>query len=391
MPAKLETTRYPGIYRRGSRYVVVWRHKGRQHRAAYRTIAEAREAQGRRRSPDERQPATRERFEDYARAWLDTYQGRTSRGLGELTREGYRNDLERWAIPYFRGQRLAEVEPPDVRAFVSSMERKKKAPATIRKALAPVRAMFATAVEDGALRVNPTVGVRVTGRRGGEPDREVRALTRGELAAFLAEVPEEWRLFFELLAHTGLRISEALGLQWGDVKFGEPSRLEVRRQMCKRVQRGLKTKNARRDLPLSPAMARRLWALSRGHTPTDPLFVSAQRGSRGGVALNESNVRCRVLNPATERAGVPWATFHTFRHTCASLLVEDGKNLAQVAGWLGHADPAFTLRTYIHLMDNGLGAADFLDMAVKAAEGDNWVTTHGPVTAANGAEATEAA
>jgi len=48
MAAKMQKTRYPGIYRRGGSYVVVWRHKGRQRRAAYRTLAETREAQGRR-------------------------------------------------------------------------------------------------------------------------------------------------------------------------------------------------------------------------------------------------------------------------------------------------------------------------------------------------------
>lgn len=61
------------------------------------------------------------------------------------------------------------------------------------------------------------------------------------------------------------------------------------------------------------------------------------------------------------RAGVPWVTFHTFRHTAASLLFASGKNAKQVAGWLGHSDPAFTLRTYVHLLDGGLGDADALD------------------------------
>lgn len=266
-----------------------------------------------------------------------------------------------------------------MRAFVSSMEHKGKAPSTIRAALAPVRAMFATAVEDGVLRTNPTTGVRVTGRRNGQPEREIRALTRAELAALLAEVPEEWRPFFELLAHTGLRISEALGLRWGDVQFGDRPVLEVRRQVCKGKERALKTASARRDIPRAPGMARRLWAHSRGHTASEPLFASPVRGSRGGGPLNEANVRCRVLNPATERAGVPWATFHTLRHTCASLLFEEGRNLAQVAGWLGHADPAFTLRTYVHLMDGGLGDAGFLDTAV----GWQQVATQHPATAEN--------
>jgi integrase len=60
-----------------------------------------------------------------------------------------------------------------------------------------------------------------------------------------------------------------------------------------------------------------------------------------------------------------WVSFHTFRHTCASLLFEAGKNVKQVQEWLGHADPGFTLRTYVHLMDEGLGNADFLDHAVS--------------------------
>jgi Phage integrase family len=72
----------------------------------------------------------------------------------------------------------------------------------------------------------------------------------------------------------------------------------------------------------------------------------------------------RVLDRATARAGVEWVSFHTFRHTCASLLFEAEKNVRQVADWLGHADPAFTLRTYVHLMDEGLGDAAFLDALV---------------------------
>jgi hypothetical protein len=93
--------------------------------------------------------------------------------------------------------------------------------------------MFATAVEDGALRQNPTIGVRVSGRRDAPPGREVRALTRTELADLLEQLPAEWRLFFELLAHSGLRISEAIGLTWDHVEFGNRPRLLVRQQDCR--------------------------------------------------------------------------------------------------------------------------------------------------------------
>lgn len=100
---KMETTRHPGIYRRGSRYVVVWRHKGRQHKSVHRTLAEAREAQGQRRQTAERAPVSRQSFEDYAREWLTAYQGRTARGFTARSRDAYRRTLEQLAIPFFAG------------------------------------------------------------------------------------------------------------------------------------------------------------------------------------------------------------------------------------------------------------------------------------------------
>ncbi len=58
---------------------------------------------------------------------------------------------------------------------------------------------------------------------------------------------------------------------------------------------------------------------------------------------------------------MPWVGFHTFRHTCASVLSARGKDAKQVQTWLGHGDPGFTLRTYVHLLDEGVGSAYFWD------------------------------
>jgi integrase len=102
------------------------------------------------------------------------------------------------------------VEPPDVRRFIAKLEADGLAPSSIRKEVAPLRAMLATAFEDGAIRSNPAVGVRISGRRGDEEEEHAKALTPEELSSLLAELPEPWRLFFEFLAHTGLRVSEAL-------------------------------------------------------------------------------------------------------------------------------------------------------------------------------------
>jgi integrase len=58
--------------------------------------------------------------------------------------------------------------------------------------------------------------------------------------------------------------------------------------------------------------------------------------------------------------------FHTFRHTCASMLFHSGRNIRQVSDWLGHHDPAFTMRTYVGLLDEGVGSADVFDKLIPA-------------------------
>lgn len=106
-------------------------------------------------------------------------------------------------------------------------------------------------------------------------------------------------------------------------------------------------------------MARRL-KLARGSlAATERVFTSPQ-----GFPLSDGNLRRRVLAPAVEAAGLPWVTFHAFRHTCASLLFEAGRDVKQVSEWLGHADAGFTLKVYVHLMDSGVGDASFMDEVV---------------------------
>src|SRR3712207_2854914 len=112
MGARMEKTATPGIYKRGSRYVVTWQYRGKQHKRSYRTLAEAREAKAQRHAGD-RKPSTRRPLDDYAARWIDGYTGRTSRGFTEDARREYRRALERHIVPFFAGWKLADVEPPD--------------------------------------------------------------------------------------------------------------------------------------------------------------------------------------------------------------------------------------------------------------------------------------
>jgi integrase len=89
-----------------------------------------------------------------------------------------------------------------------------------------------------------------------------------------------------------------------------------------------------------------------------------------GEPLNYGNLRSRVLVPTGEEAGLPWVTFHTFRHTCASMLFDRGSNAKQVQRQLGHHSSALTLETYIHLL------SDDVDAARAARRGNKRATCH---------------
>jgi integrase len=234
--------------------------------------------------------------------------------------------------------------------------------------------MYADAIEDGTVRHNPA---RVSIKRTTWPSEEVeakpKALTRAELSGLLAALPHPWRPFFEFLAHTGLRISEAIALTWGDVEFGKRPAIRVRTQVYRGERKRLKSDHSRRTIPLSPGMARTLWqaqGAAQDRSEAAPVFSTIT-----GEVLQPSNVGGRILKPAAKPLGLEWVGFHTFRHTCASLLFEGGKDVKQVQEWLGHADPGLTLRTYIHLLDGGLGAADFLDDAITREGGDGQPAT----------------
>jgi hypothetical protein len=102
MAAKRERTKTPGIFKRGDRYVFSYCVEGKQRWESARTLDEARRLRARRSaSIDEGsyQPQARERFVDYALAWVERYQGNGWRGFTEDTRAEYRRDLERYAIP----------------------------------------------------------------------------------------------------------------------------------------------------------------------------------------------------------------------------------------------------------------------------------------------------
>lgn len=405
---KLERTKQPGVYRRHARgcersgrckcpYVVRWKQRGQSRKQLFATFELAREFKGKLDSGTSRAPLSSTPVARYYEAWIDSYTGRTSRGLEETSRDEYRRSFTLHVLPLpIARLRMREVRAPDVRDWLRELERAGVPPSTIRKAKAALSVMFATAVEDGDLGSNPVSDVRYVASAEAQrrhPRRRRRELTAADVVEILNAMPERWRAFFTMLAQTGVRIGELLGLTWRHVHLGDDPHVMVAEQVYRGRRKQLKTEASMARVPLAPAMAGWLtWLRPDDAHPDSPVFASAR-----GTPLGYSNVYNRVLRPALRQAGIAlkvgkdekgrdvWdyqgVAFHQFRKACGSLLLAQGKTLKQVQGWLRHSQLSTTLNVYIHEVDDGLGSADAWDSMVAATRGHRGATGH-PETAA---------
>jgi integrase len=342
----------PGIFQKGSRYQVRYRHHGKQVAKSFRTLTEAKRFRRNVENGDAK-PTTSKTFRAYATEWLDAYAGRTAKGLSVTTRASYRDAVKRKAIPFFGTMPLDRVDPPTLRRYVAHLADQGHAPATVRRYYAPVRALLATAYEDGLLKANPAAGVRVVVK-----DKRVRSprwLTPEQTRDLLAAFPAEHADLALFLATTGCRISEALNARWSDFGPDDNGRIVVRVTVSK-------TEAGIRSVPLSEDMAQRLarrWSEARYVGDDDPIFASTR-----GTVIDARNWRRRVFSKAAKAAGVPWATPHKLRHGLASLMARERYSASDIAAHLGHADGGVVaLRTYIH--SGGLDSTDFIDSAFR--------------------------
>lgn len=181
------------------------------------------------------------------------------------------------------------------------MSRKGQARSSVRRALAPVKAMLADAHEDGLIRFNPTAGARILPpvRQDEEAVQRVKALAPDELAAVIEHTPPEWRLFVMFLAETGLRIGEAIEVRWSDVDRGN-RRLTVARQRNRgavSMPKGRKT----RVMPLSRQAERLLWEHRKQTKAADGDLVFV---GRLGAPVEPGNLSERMLKPTCVAAGL---------------------------------------------------------------------------------------
>ncbi len=264
-------------------------------------------------------------------AWLASY------GL-ENTRTAYRRDAQIF-LTYLEatGLDLLAVRRAHVDVFARTRQAAGDAPATLNRRLAAVSALYAYALDEGALQLNPVVRVR---RAAVDADHSVTAaLTRREaedlLAAARSHSPRAHALV-DLLLSTGVRISEALTAQ---VSALSADRLVITRKGGKPAV-----------IPLPEHTVAALRAMT-GAAGTE--LTRGDEADRRLFATNSGSPWARtdaakLLTRLALKAGLDKRVSpHVLRHTHATLALSLGIPLHHLQDSLGHTDPR-TTRRYDH-------------------------------------------
>lgn len=179
-------------------------------------------------------------------------------------------------------------------------------------------------------------------------DRKVyksEILSPKEVRALCEAVPEKHAALFRFLYASGLRISEALNLRLADCAQ------DGRKWVSVRVRLGKRRKE--RTVRISSGLFREVCKAF----DSDKWLFENQRSKSGQYSRQYWHREIRLHGArALDREVHP----HTLRHSHATTLLEDGANLKAVAQNLGHKDPAFTARAYVHseLSDESLSTLE---------------------------------
>lgn len=299
--------------------------------------------------------------------WLDGLR------LSPSTIASYRKNVRVHLMPTLGSLKLEQVTGTRLTAVYRQLERDGRADGkgglsarTVRYIHTILHSALSAAVRDGKLSLNPAdKAVPPSARQAASP--EMKTWTGEELGLFLGwskARQDELHIAWTLLAMTGMRRGEALGLRWGDIDF-DASTIAVRRSA------GLiKTHGNGEEVIVGPPKSGKSRVIDID--PTTVAALRAWRSQMGLIALSLARPDAYVLGRVTGEIRHPERfsrafnsrvqtaraelgedrlseiRLHDLRHTSATLLLTAGIHPKIVSERLGHAKVSITLDVYSH-------------------------------------------
>ncbi|MEY8380189.1 site-specific integrase [Ileibacterium valens] len=210
-----------------------------------------------------------------------------------------------------------------------------------------VKGAILDALDEGLIERDPTRKVIIKGKTPSE--KKIKYLNQFQLHSLLADLDLNskqeigWDWMILLVAKTGIRFSEALGITPKDFDFSRQT-LSINKTWDYKNGTGFmptKNKSSIRKIELDWRTVAQFSELTKELPEDEPIFV------HGKVYNSTINA---VLERHCNKVGCPVISIHGLRHTHASLLLFEGVSIASVARRLGHASMTTTQRTYLHII-----------------------------------------
>ena len=298
-------------------------------------------------------------FTDYIRHWLTIVEQR----VDAVTMQSYRAITERHILPWFSncGLTLAAVNRKSIQAFLDEKGRCGRldgkgglSPKSIRELKNIINQVLNEAIREELLTVNPCSLLRLPPKA--RP--QAQFYTAEQLNILLQETQQEqlYPIIKTAIVY-GLRRSELLGLKWDSIDF-ENNVLTIKHTVVKiyeTVEKDkAKSKSSYRSFPLLPEMRDFFLELKQEQWENKRLFGKCYFESDyvfcwpDGHPVTPDYVSHR-FGKILKNHNLPHIRFHELRHSCASLLINNGCGLKEVQEWLGHSDISTTANIYGHL------------------------------------------
>jgi integrase len=253
---------------------------------------------------------------------------------GEASARITDNALRLHILPRLGDRPIGSIQHSAVQGLVKSLT-KDLAPGSVRNVYEVLARVMAAAVEDKVIASSPCKKITLPA----VPDVEVVPPTIEQVQLLATTIPDRYRAAVVLLAGSGLRVGELLGLHVSDVDFLRRT-VRVERQ---RLQDGRiappKTAKSTRTVPLGQVVIDELAAHLAAYPSDEWLFVD-ELGRP--VTYRRWNRAWKAVDPGE-------LTTHDLRHFYASALIAGGASVKQVQAVLGHSSAVITLRVYSHL------------------------------------------